>query len=66
MGVVKELVESIPSILSANDLATMNEARECISLVFECIPAVLHQEYLNPILVLPDILSVLASSCDDV
>ena len=57
MVVVKELVEALPSI-SPNDMNTINEARECFSVVFNCIPAVLHQEYLNPVLVLPDILSV--------
>ena len=58
MAVVKELVEVLPAIISANDIASMVDARECFTVVFTVLPSVLNQEYLNPILVLPDILSV--------
>ena len=64
-AVVKELVEAIPTIISANDLASMADARECFTVVFTMLPSILNQEYLNPILVLPDILSVCLDNGDE-
>ena len=65
MIIVKELVEALPQCLNLPDcLELIQYVREDFTTIFSILPTVLHTEYLNPILSISDLLTVLSSSVD--
>lgn len=59
MAIIKEMVEAIPACVNLPDtMELMNYVRENFTAIFSFLPAVLHGDYLNPILAIPDLLTV--------
>lgn len=60
MIIVKEIVEAMPLCVNLPDaIELMSFIREDFAAIFSYLPTILHNEYLNPILAIPDLLSVI-------
>ena len=65
MIIVKELVEALPQCVNIPEgLELIQYVREDFTTIFSFLPTVLHTEYLNPILAISDLLTVLSFFID--
>ena len=59
MIIIKEIVEALPHCVNLPDvMELMAFIREDVATIFSYLPTILQNEYLNPILAIPDLLSV--------
>ena len=60
MIIIKEIVEAIPACVTLPEaMELMTLIREDFATIFSYLPTILSNEYLNPILAIPDLLMVI-------
>ena len=60
--IIKEIVDSLPNATNLPDtMELISFVREDFGIIFSYLPSILQTEYLNPILSIPDLLSVLSN-----